>query len=216
MSDFEAVKLWTSLGTLTGPQDVINAIDNGCGFLFFEGHGNPINWATHPPNDDHNWTDGLSTGDMGKLNNKNMYPICVVGGCHNAEFDVTLLNLLKDPTHAFYYGTFIPECWAWKLTRIMYGGSIATIGNTGLGMSKEDKDSMQGAGDFMDIQLFYEYGVNGTSILGDAWGHSISNYLNAYPINWSTPSAKDYAIDAKTAQQWVLFGDPSLKIGGYP
>ncbi|MGF3555146.1 MAG: hypothetical protein ACQXXF_07790, partial [Thermoplasmatota archaeon] len=56
---------------------------------------------------------------------------------------------------------------------------------------------------------------NGTRILGDAWGHSITNYLNNYPINWSTPSSKDYAIDAKTVQEWVLFGDPSLRIGGY-
>ena len=214
MSSFEAIKLWTSLGTLTGPEDVINAIDNGCGFLFFEGHGNPMNWATHPPNDEGNWTDGLSIGDMGKLKNTDMYPICVVGGCHNSEFDVALINLLKDPK-ARYYGTFAPECWSWKLTRIKGGGSIATIGNTALGMSKEDKNSMQGAGDFMDYQLFYEYGVNGTRILGDAWGHAITNYLNTYPINWSTPSAKDYAIDAKTVQEWVLFGDPSLKIGGY-
>jgi len=173
-----------------------------------------MNWATHPPNDDSNWTNGLSLRDMGKLTNTNMYPICVVGGCHNSEFDVALINLLKDPK-ARYYGTFAPECWSWKLTRIKGGGSIATIGNTGLGMSKEDKNSMQGAGDFMDYQLFYEYGVNGTRFLGDAWGHSITNYLNAYPINWLTPSAKDYAIDAKTVQEWMLFGDPSLKIGGY-
>ena len=215
MSGFEAIKLWTSLGTLTGPKDVINAIDNGCGFLFFEGHGNPMSWATHPPNDEHNWTNGLSTADMGNLKNKDMYPICVVGGCHNSEFDVALTNLLKDPKHAYYYGTWAPECWSWKLTRIIGGGSIATIGNTALGMSKEDKNSRQGAGDFMDVQLFYEYGVNGTRILGDAWGHAITNYLNKYPINWSTPSAKDYAIDAKTVQEWALFGDPSLRIGGY-
>jgi hypothetical protein len=67
----------------------------------------------------------------------------------------------------------------------------------------------------MDIQLFYECGVNGTKILGDAWGYAITNYLNTYPINWSTPSAKDSAYDAKTVQEWVLFGDPSLRIGGY-
>ncbi len=215
MPGFEAIKLWTSLGTLTEPGDVIKAIDNGCGFLFFEGHGNPMNWATHPPNDEHNWTNGLSIGDMGKLKNTEMYPICVVGGCHNSEFDVALINLLKDPK-ARFYGTFAPECWSWKLTRIKGGGSIATIGNTALGMSKEDKESMQGAGDVMDVQLFYEYGVNGTRILGDAWGHAITNYLHEYPINWSTPSAKDSAIDAKTVQEWVLFGDPSLRIGGYP
>ncbi|HVQ01118.1 MAG TPA: C25 family cysteine peptidase, partial [Candidatus Thermoplasmatota archaeon] len=37
MSGFTPVKLWTSDGTLTGPKDVIHAIDQGCGFLYFSG-----------------------------------------------------------------------------------------------------------------------------------------------------------------------------------
>ena len=213
MAGFEVTKLWTSLGTLTGTQDVIDAINTGCGFLFFEGHGNPMVWATNGPNNTS--VSGLSTRGMKKLANNDMVPICVVGGCHNSQFDVSLINLLQEPAHSFMWGTFAPECWSWKLTRLSNGGSIATLGNTALGMSKEDKDSRQGAGDFMDVQLFYEYGVNGTQILGDAWRHAITNYLNTYPINWSTPAAEDSAYDAKTVQQWVLFGDPSLKIGGY-
>jgi len=219
MPGFENVTLWTSDGTLTGPKDVINAVSNGCGFLFFDGHGNPMIWSTHPPNDKKNWTDGLSLDDMNKLKNKNMYPICVVGGCHNSEFDVALTNLLKNATErktAWYHSTWVPECWSWKLTRKIGGGSIATIGCTGLGMTKEDKDSFEGASDYLDSQFFYEYGTNGTNILGEVWGNAITNYLNKYPINWSTPAAEDYAIDAKTVQQWALLGDPSLKIGGYP
>jgi hypothetical protein len=82
-------------------------------------------------------------------------------------------------------------------------------------MTKEDKDSFSGAGDYLEPTFFYEYGVNGTDILGETWGKTIAGYLNKYPIDWETPAAWDYAIDAKTVQQWVLFGDPSLKIGGY-
>jgi len=217
MPGFENVTLWTSDGTLTGPKDVINAVNDGCGFLFFDGHGNPTVWSTHPPNDKKNWTQGLSSiTDINKLKNKNMYPVCVVGACHNSQFDVALTNLLKNPKDAYKYSTWIPECWSWKMTHKMGGGSIATIGNTGLGMTKEDKSSGEGAGDFLDSQFFYEYGTNGTHILGEAWGNAITNYLNKYPVDWSTPAAKDYAIDAKTVQQWTLFGDPSLKIGGYP
>ena len=26
-------------------------VEEDYGFLFFDGHGNPMNWATHPPND---------------------------------------------------------------------------------------------------------------------------------------------------------------------
>jgi len=215
MPGFENVTLWTSDGTLTGPKDVINAINGGCGFLFFDGHANPSSWSTHPPNDKKNWTNGLSILDMNKLRNRNMLPVCVVGGCHNSQFDVALTNLLKNPKEARYYSTWVPECWSWKMTRKIGGGSIATIGNTGLGMTKEDKSSGEGAGDFLDSQFFYEYGINGTGILGEVWGNAITNYLKNFTIDWSTKAGWDYSYDAKTVQQCVLLGDPSLKIGGY-
>ena len=53
-------------------------------------------------------------------------------------------------------------------------------------------------------------------IFEPTWAKTITNYLTHYPIDWDTPVAWDYSIDAKTVQQWVLLGDPSLKIGGYP
>jgi len=37
--------------------------------------------------------------------------------------------------------------------------------------------------------------------LVEAWGKAIIDYLNEYPIDWSTPAAGDSAIDAKTVQQ---------------
>ncbi|MCK5300762.1 MAG: peptidase C25, partial [Thermoplasmatales archaeon] len=213
MSEFEAVKLWTSDGSFSGPRDVIQAINEGCGFLYFDGHANPYSWSTHPPNDAEKWIDGLSVLTMSFLRNRDKLPICVVGGCHNLQFDVHLTKLKDDP---WYYYTWIPECWGWKLTRKIGGGSIATIGCTGLGMTKEDKESFSGAGDYLEPTFFYEIGMNNTNVLGEAWGNTITDYLNKYPIDWNTPAAWDYAIDAKTVQQWALLGDPSLRIGGVP
>ncbi len=215
MPGFSNTSLFTSDGSFTKPSDVINAIDQGCGFLFFDGHASPMVWSSHPPNN-YTWIDGLTLSDMTHLKNKNMLPVCVVGGCHNLQFDVNLFNLFKDFWHAVIWSTWSPECWGWKLTRKIGGGSIATIGCSGLGMTKEDKSTLEGASDFLDPQFFYEYGINGTDILGELWGKAISNYLDKFPINWNTNSSWDYAYDAKTVQQWVLLGDPSLKIGGYP
>jgi len=214
MSGFEVEKLWISLGTFKRPKDVIDAINKGCGFMFFDGHASPIAWGTHPHNSE-KFIYGLRLQDMWRMRNLNKMPIVVAGACHNSEFDVTPLNLLHNFTQSLKHGTYPLECWAWKLTSKPFGGSIATIANTGLGMSKEDKDSMEGAGDYMDLQFFCEYGTNGTEILGEVWGKAINRYLNRYPIDWDTPAAWDYAYDAKTVQQWVLLGDPSLKIGGY-
>jgi hypothetical protein len=95
MSGFEPTKLWASDGTLSGPKDVIRAINKGCGFIFFEGHASAVSWSTHPENDSKTWVDGLSTFTMNFLRNKQMLPICFVGGCHNNEFDVTPWNILK-------------------------------------------------------------------------------------------------------------------------
>lgn len=225
MTGFEFVELFTSTGNFTGPEDVLNAFKDGCGFVAFDGHASPQSWSTHPPNEK-TWVNGLSTSTMTKLKNKNKYPIVIAGACHNAQFDVSIEYMIEgikeqglkyfSRSGKFAHNTWIPECWSWKLTRKIGGGSIATIANTGLGMSKEDKESLEGAGDYMDLQFFYEYGTNDTEILGEAWGKAIDRYLDAFPIDWNTRSSWDYAYDAKTVQQWVLLGDPSLKIGGYP
>lgn len=217
MTGFEPVKLWTSTGNFTGPKDVIKEFYKGAGFFMFIGHASPMSWATHPPEIEKNgtWVDGLKNHHIPLLWNGYKLPVVVAGACHNAQFDITPLNLLKDFLHSIGHMTYGLECWGWKLTSKAFGGSIATIGNTGLGMSKEDKESGEGAGDYLNLQFFYEYGTNGTSILGEVWGKSIDRYLDAYPIEWDTKSAWDYAYDAKTVQQWTLLGDPSLKIGGY-
>jgi len=215
MPGFSNTSLFASDGSFTGPADVINAIDQGCGFMFFDGHASPMIWCTHPPNN-YTWVTGLRLRDMSFLRNKNMLPVCVVGGCHNNQFDVNLLNLLKNFKKSLYNSIWTPECWGWKLTRKIGGGSIATLGCSGLGLTKEDKSTQEGASDYLESQFFYEYGINGADILGEVWGKAISDYLDKYPINWNSNSSWDYAYDAKTVQQWVILGDPSLKIGGYP
>ena len=217
MEGFEPVKLWTSLGTLTGEEDVVNAVSQGCGFLNFEGHGNPMSWATHPPNDEETWIGGLIVSDIPKLSNKNMYPVCVVGGCHNSQFNVSVFNLLKLEKfyETYYKSEWSPECWSWWLARKIDGGSIATIGCTGLGYGyigdyNNDgiPDCIQGLGGWIDIEFFRIYGQEKIDVLGDIHSTAITNYVSNFPV------MKDN-IDCKTVQEWVLLGDPSLKIGGY-
>lgn len=214
MTGFEPTKLWASDDTLAGPRDVIKAINKGCGFLYLEGHGNPRSWGVYSPNGT-NWINGLSTNTMIFLHNNKKLPVCVVGGCSNLKFDVSNINLITNFRDLIDYFVYMPECWGWKFTSKIGGGSIATIGCTGEWMIKEDKDSLRGAGDFLNSMFFWEYGVNGTNILGEVWKKAISNYLDNYTIDWSTPSGWDFAVDTKTVQDWILLGDPSLKIGGY-
>ncbi len=222
LTGFEPVKCWTSDGSFTGPTDVINAISGGSGFLFFDGHGNPMSWSTHPPNNESIWINGLQVKDMKSLKNGQQLPVCVCGGCHNGEFNVSLLNILKGIIKekfkyfqwTFYLGEWTPECWAWKLMSVKNGGSIATMAYTGLdwfaeGDANNDSipDCCQFLSGYTNTQFFKNYGVNNTTILGQAHTQALIDYLNMFP-------PMEDKLDCKTVQEFVLLGDPSLQIGG--
>jgi len=211
MTEFTPITLYASDGSLQSWRDVVGTINQGCGFLFFAGHGSPTTRATHPPNDDSVWIYGLQNIHMPLLSNDDKLPVCVVGGCHNCMFNISI-------THSSWtFGLPVYESWGWRLTRHSGGGAIATLGCTGLGYGKEDKlDVKEGAGDYLNVLFFNAYGQHQQHVLGEAWQHAITSYLEAFPIDWSQESFHDTALDAKTVQEWVLLGDPSLRIGGYP
>jgi hypothetical protein len=223
MTGFEGVRLWTSNGNFTGPQDVINGISAGCGFLFFDGHGNPMSWSTHPPNNESVWINGLQVKDMPNLQNGEQLPVTVCGGCHNGQFNTSLLNIIKGIIQErfqyfkwkYWLGEWTPECWAWKLISVKNGGSIATMAYTGLDWFQTGDENRDGIPDcnqrlagYTNTQFFKNYGVNNRTILGQAHTQALIDYLNAYPPMLDK-------LDCKTVQEFVLLGDPSLQIGGY-
>jgi len=229
LDGFDPVKVWTSDGSFTGVDDVVSAISEGSGFLFFDGHGNPTVWSTHPPNDEETWITGLNNQDMPKLKNGEKLPIAVVGACHNGQFNVSVLNILKGiiedglqyfsmepPLGKFWYKEWTPECWAWLMTRKIGGGSIAIMAYTGLdwfaiGDYNDDgiPDCTQFYSGFANVNFFKNYGVNDLTILGQAHTQTLIDYINEYP-------PMDEKLDCKTVQEFALLGDPSLQIGGYP
>jgi hypothetical protein len=210
---FNATYLWTSTGAFSSETDVIDTISQGCGFLHFSGHGNPMGWANHPPHDEASIT-GLQVQNMYQLSNTDMYPICLVGGCHNSQFNVSILNLLKiyeglEKWQGYiWWGTMSPECWSWWLARKSSGGTIATIGNSGYGYGIQGENCLTGRGRFMELLFFKSY-TEGYDNLGETHGMNLAYYMNEHP-------PMDDNIDCKIVQQWILIGDPTLKIGGYP
>lgn len=206
-------------------KNIVREISAGCGFLFFDGHGSPAWWNTYWPGefDALIRKGGLSIYQFPWLRNNGRLPICVIGGCHNSLFNATLLGTIADQRneHATWsYGLPVPECWSWGLTVKRNGGAIATIGDTGLGYEAggevgdlngdniNDPDCVEALGGYLETQFFKAYGTNQTDILGNAWAAAINAYLSIYP-------GMQNRSDAKTVEQWVVLGDPSLKIGGY-
>ncbi len=226
LKNFNQETLWASSGDLTvhGAYKIIKAINKGCGFLVLAGHGNPVFWSTHPPNDNKK-IGKFSIYNMPLLTNQNMLPICITNGCRNSAFDTSPINLFKYTNESWKKSfDFAPECWSWVLTRKIGGGAIATFGSTGLVYLKWDKEAggTTEGWSYLMPRILWEYGVNGTEILGEIWGKVIIDYLKKFPIKWNSPSLycenegpKPDAINARSVQEFILFGDPTLKIGGY-
>ena len=66
-----------------------------------------------------------------------------------------------------------------------------------------------GGDGWITIEFFRQYGEKGHDILGDAFAHAVVEYVNTFDMSDLESG------HAKTVEQWVLFGDPSLKLGGY-
>jgi hypothetical protein len=231
---FKIIKLWTSLGTFNDTTDVTSTISQGAGFVHFAGHGNPSIWSTHPPHNDSQWIDGLALKDMHMLKNRNKYPVVVVGGCHNAQFNVTMSNIIHDWIKyvrlaiqeeglikgiingtryywglRFWYTEWVPECWSWWLLSKPKGGSIGTMGMTGLGYGYINNYTTEGLGGWIEPRFFHAIGMQARPKLGAAHSQAITDYINIIG------EVNDDQIDRKTIEAWILLGDPSLVFGGY-
>jgi len=207
MSDFEPVELYTTLdGTFT-TRDINKAFNKGAGFAYFCGHGSPSAWGIHLPPDATGWAPTLgpfgyikfyNQMNMFFLRNKNKYPVTLVGGCNNGQFDI------RDASFT--------NCWAWELTSLKNRGSIATIANTALGTHALGDSDFNGVNDYLEIydgwlelRFFKLYQNDDLRVLGKVHQTAISDYLNMFISN-------NDEMDTKMVQQWELFGDPSLEI----
>jgi len=223
MTGFKKENLWTSNGTLhsTWGLEVLEAINKGCGFLVFFGHGNPPYWGTYPYKTN-KLISIITLLHIQMLSNVGKFPVCFAPGCKNSAFDLKFSNLINDPIGSFYKMDYFPKCWSWMWLRKKDGGSIATIGGTGLGFMRQDAEADgEGGWSYMG-ELFFKNYKKGIVTIGDLWKKCIKDYLKKYEIDWNTPSPvynkkqpKNSVVHAKTVEVFTLFGDPTLKIGGY-
>ena len=125
MPDFDIVEIYGSKENLNW-QNIVKEINNGCGLVFFSGHGGPNSWGTHPPFNSKEWIGDFKLLNINFLLNKNKLPVVLsASGCFNNMFNVSLTNA----DWVYFYGLpgGIPKCWGEKLALKPFGGSIATI-----------------------------------------------------------------------------------------
>jgi len=228
--DFDIKHIWASNGKLTGENSVIDALSQGCGFAFFSGHGSPNLWCDHYPGIPGNRGAASVTGlkvsniriypyfisfpvfPMKKLKNTNKLPVVIVGGCHNSQFNVTMIPGLLDirnKRNTWCHGSGVPECFSWYLVKLPKVGAIASIGNTGLGYGVLGEDcTREGLDGGIGIEFYQQYFQEGVHILGETFKETQISYISQFDL--------ENLDHAKSLTQWVLLGDPSLMIGGYP
>jgi hypothetical protein len=223
MDDFEKIKLYSS-NRYTNPDEtpltknIIREFNEGCGHIFFDGHGNPGSWNTGWENGEPILDGGINVYDVLSLSNGDKTPLCIIGGCHTSQFNISLFSTTLNKPYTWTYGLPVAECLGWHLTRKIDGGSIATIGNTGLGYEAEgefgdrdgdglnEPDCVEAWGGYLE-RCFYKSFADSNMILGESWANAIKSYLDVFP-------GMESQWDTKVIEEWVLIGDPSLNIGG--
>lgn len=236
MAEFNITRLYYSLGTLTSSAEVKNAINSGCGFLFTRAKGGTD--RIRVPRTDGTEIIALNNDDVDKLTNKDKYPVMVLGECIHGKFDMVkkkakgyysvmlkilnyLIELLKkltgrsNPINNVEPAAVLNECIAWKLVNKKDGGGIAVLTNThicyaaiGDNNQNEIPDDVEMYGGFLAVETFRLYSEEEIDILGDIHSTALKNYIPENPVNTDK-------IHCKSVLEWVLIGDPSLKIGGY-
>ena len=209
--EYEAKKVYASQTDVTA-KNLRKALGTGAIFMYLHGHGSPNMWTTHKPDNFDVWEEGIGLSDLPYFFNRE-YPIVIVGGCHNAMFNVSLFN------HP--WATIpVPEDICWWFAKKYMGGGIASLGYTCFpvatpgeygdldGDGINEPDCVESGYGYMELGLLYKYGVEGNQYLGDCWGYAVSRYTE----HFKAPLER-YHIH--TIQGFVLLGDPSLKIGGY-
>lgn len=223
LTDYEIVRVYASQKDVT-PQNIRDALGQGCSFMHFNGHCWVTYWSIYKPTQFDQWEKGLGIWDLLSFSNTE-YPIVVLGGCRTAQFNVAVFNrpeqLEEPPLFAKYYPAYVDL--GWEFTRKINGGGVATIGYTippmcGIGETGDldddgidEPDCIETGNGVLEPTFFYYYGIEGKTMLGECWGYTLSKYI------------KDDLKGVGSMRLWhiltiygfVLLGDPSLKIDGY-
>ncbi len=225
MPDFTSTKLWTSDGTFTS-WAVNRELNAGVGFVDYSGHGFELGLGTHPPDDEDTWV-RYNVFHLPGLLNGDKLPIIFFDACLTAKLDYNLSELssstgevvsqipspyeptvLKSSSFSTSFSSFaifakklgwgdtLVPCFAWRLVKKDNGGAIATIGATRTAFGGTES----GAGK-MSLVFFEAYASSETV------GQMMRQAQTAY--------VTDVPEDAFTVEEFILLGDPSLKIGGY-
>jgi Peptidase family C25/Propeptide_C25 len=194
-------------GRTPTPLDILKSLNEGAGFVDFEGHGDCYAWNTiwHDGVYPENWAGGFNVFFYPLLINGKKLPVVIVGGCHNGLYNVSMLAAYRDVNNTDYFCPIpSPVCFSAGLVLKAWGGAIGSTGSTGYGLGASG-DPASDLSAKLETYFFYEIG-QGSTHLAQSHSQAIQKYV----------SEEDIAVaDAYCITEWALFGDASLLFGGY-
>jgi len=202
MSNFNPITIWTSKGNFNR-KTISEAINSGAGFVDYSGHGFENGIGTYLPDSDK--LQSYYTRDINYLRNGYKLPIIFLSACLTAKLDFVLKDLIDYQKYEILkFLNIIPgfvenyklPSFAWSLVNYKDGGSIASIGATRIAYENENFGAIKLSEEFFKS---YENGIT----LGQMLTKAQNSYIN------------EISNDELTVEEFILLGDPSLKIGGY-
>ncbi len=215
LPDFEPIKLWSSKRNLNA-FTFNRAINRGAGFLTYAGHGFEHGWGTYRANalrSKMGITNPLYyTPFLQGLKNNDKLPIVFFDACLTAKLDFNMTslknyypkmaNIIRLLTGFDHNPDNYFPCFAWSMVSKEGGGSIAAIGSTRPAYTLVDEDGVYMGAGYLDVHFFKSY-YEGITV-GEMLTHSQIDYLN------------NKGEDIFTLEEFILLGDPSLRVGGFP
>ncbi len=197
LSDFPTTKLWATLDNLK-PLNIHIELSKGYGFVHYSGHGFEYGISTHPVGSEE-WIGTYVTPYATMLFNGYKLPIIFFDACLTAKLDFNSSDLRDDGIPIPFNMKF--PCFAWYLVRKPLGGAIATIGATRIAFTFVDSSGVHAGASRLALDFFSAY--HNTSILVEMFVEAQLAYIEN--------AGKGYF----TLEEFILLGDPSLKVGGY-
>jgi hypothetical protein len=207
---FEPVKLWTSLGTFR-PMNINREINNGAGFISYSGHGYEQGLGTSPPNVEER-IEYFSPYLYGLFNNDKL-PVIFFDACSTTRLDFTVEDLHewypKPLVRLFTLASGVPyqmdafyPCFTWEILKKVTGGGIAAVGSTRVAFTGVDEDGAHWGAGLLNTHFFQAYEP----------GKNLGELMNQAQIDYIQSVGKECI----TLEEFILVGDPSLHLGGYP
>jgi len=195
--DKEVVKLYESAGNLS-TASMGSEIDKGALFVNFVGHGDPgstpifsagwlFYWVVPPI-----WWNGFGISDVRSTTNGVKLPVVTTCSCSTARFDDA-------------------DCIGEWFVGHPTGGAIAYFGSTRVAYCNANASAPHGVMGEINRKI-YEKFYQGFTKLGQMWGETVTEYVEQYVQDYRKSSMDN----AKTVMEFILLGDPTLRIYNGP